>query len=312
MTTDSWRRPSHWRMIACCAASTIPLISIASCSSGDPASTSTAVANSSDAGTAVVSAESSTTVLEPVAVAGAAVDATTLAEVYALLDVATPSETTTLMSTNIPEAEVAACMSRAGFQYTQGLDPAAQAALNPQNVLPPEEFAAKYGFGVTAQTLGKYPPQPPDPNVAYLSSLTPGQQSAYSAALFPCAGGTPERIAHSNAVNVALEQFREVLEADGRVAVARTTWSVCLGASGFNFATRMSMLESFYVRMNSGISHDELEQLFVEEVAVAVANVPCDSAYRTVFRAVVLERIGEYESFFAAAVASGAAPDAQG
>lgn len=312
MITQSERRWSHRRSIVCGAASTMLLVSIVGCSSNEQTSTPTTVTIPAGAGTTALSTESSTTVLGQPSIAVTGVDATTLAEVYGLLDVATASEQTTLMATNIPEAEVAECMSRAGFEYAQGLDPAAQVALNPQYALPPAEFAAKYGFGVAAQTLGKYPPQPPDPNAGYLASLSPGQQNAYNAAFFPCRGGTPERIAHSNAVNIALEQFRGVLGADSRVVAATTAWSDCLAASGFRFATRMSMLESFYSRMNSGISHDQLEQLFVEEVAVAVANVPCDAAYRAVYRAVVLERIGEYESFFAAAVASGAAPDAQG
>lgn len=243
---------------------------------------------------------------------GETADATTLAELYSLLDVQTPAELVLFFATNIPESDVAKCMSAAGFDYVPGPSPEAQVAADPRTTLSPEEFAARYGFGVAASDLGLLPGPPPDLNQAYRQTLTKGEADAYNQVYFRCGGGTPDRIARSNALNGAVAEFRNVVDADDRVVAAVAAWSACLAAAGFTYDTPLSMLESFYSRLNSGISHDELEKLFTEEVAVATANVPCEAARRATYRDVVLERFGEYTTLRAAATASGATPDAQG
>ena len=243
---------------------------------------------------------------------GEAADATTLAALYSLLDVQTPAESVLFFATNVPESDVTTCMSAAGFEYVQGPSPEAQVAADLRVTLPPEEFAVRYGFGAAASELGLFPGPPPDPNQAYRLTLTKGEADAYNQVYFRCRGATPDRIAHSNALNTAVAEFRKVIDADDRVMAAVAAWSACLAAAGFTYDTPLSMRESFYLRMNSGISHDELEKLYTEEVAVATANVPCETARRAAYRAVVLERFGEYTTLLAAATASGATPDAQG
>ncbi len=239
-------------------------------------------------------------------------DATLLAELYSLLGVQTDDELLAFLSTNIPQSDVARCMSEAGFQYIEGPTPDEEAAFNLQSQLSADEFAATYGFGIAASDLGLMPQIEADPNSGYVGSLTKGQQDAYYQAYLPCAGGTPERIAYSNALNAATAQFRDAIAADDRVVESLAMWSACLAAAGFIYDTPLRMRESIYDRLNSGINHDELEQLLVDEIALATANVSCEAAHTSAYRDVVLERFDEYKKLLDSALASGAAPDAQG
>ncbi len=212
---------------------------------------------------------------------------------YALLDVPTSSEMVGFLAYNIPEAEVQTCMANAGFQYAPGPSPEQQLAADPMHSMPPAEFAAQYGFGVTAYDLGLLP-MISDPNSAYIATLTAAEQESFFQWKASCGGMTPERVAYGTALTAAIDQIRAELKADARVVTALDGWRACMASAGYQFTDQMAMIQPFYTRMNSGISHAELEQLFHEEVATAVANVPCDAAYRATYRAVATDRFTEF------------------
>lgn len=242
----------------------------------------------------------------------AGADATQVAMVLSLLNVSTVEEWATALATNVPEHETAECMEAAGFEYVEGLSPDDEARRDPRRTMPADEYAARYGLGVTGWELGLFPPIS-DPNDEHVQSLTPAQQQAYQATLGTCRGmWDTERRAWSDALNVAVSQYHEALDADQRVVAALAAWRACLAAAGYVFESPQAMTASFYARMPVDIGREELEDLHADEVRVAVANVACEAAYRDEFRAVALERFDEYLALFDAARASGAAPEAQG
>lgn len=235
-------------------------------------------------------------------------DASLLSILYASLDVGTADEAADSFSTNTPAEEIAECMRDAGFQY----EPIDELAGDPRWTLSAEDYAAQYGFGIVAQELGTYPREP-DPNFDYVNSLSEGQRDAYFSAEQSCRGGDSAegRERYYNAFNVALEQFRGNVAADEQIVDALGEWRGCMAAAGFDYESPQQMTESFYIAMNSS-SSEALEGLGAEEVAVAVANVPCEAEYRAVYREVVAGRFDEFKELLDTAYESGAAPDAQG
>ena len=223
-----------------------------------------------------------------------------MAMMFALLDVPTTGEMVTFLSYNVPQADVAACMHNAGFEYEQEPSPAQQVADDPHFSLSAADFASKYGLGVAAPDLGLLPPQS-DPNWNYVQSLSQSDRESYARWHGSCAGATTERTKDTTALNAAFSEFRLRLDSDDRVRAAIAGWRACMATADYDYANPQAMLEAFYSRLNSGIDRDQLQQLFNEEVAVAVANVPCDAAYRSTYRDVATERYGEFRNLVDAA-----------
>jgi hypothetical protein len=221
---------------------------------------------------------------------------------FSLLGVPTRDEMVTFLSYNIAEPDVAACMRNAGFQYTEQTSEADQIAVDPRYTLSPADYAAAYGMGITAYDLGLLP-QVVDPNLGYVQSLSLEERDSYFRWHSSCAGATNERMKQGTAVNIAFDEFRDRLRGDDRIAAAEAGWRDCMASTGHVYESRQAMLESFYGRMNSGITHDELQQLFSEEVAVATAGVPCEAAYRAAYRDVASSRFGEFRDLLDAAFA---------
>lgn len=225
------------------------------------------------------------------------------AMMFALLQIPTAEEMVTFYSYNVPQSQVAACMHNAGFDYEEEASPDEQVAEDPQYILPPAEFASLYGFGIVSQQLGILQIGS-DPNWNYTQSLSQSDQEAYARWKGSCGGATTERMRDSTALNAAFSEFSARLDADhGRIA-AIAGWRSCMSGAGYEYTTPMAMLESFYLRMNDGIKHDALERLFAEELAVAIANVPCHAAYKLAYRDVASSRYGEFRDLVDAARAA--------
>ncbi len=236
-------------------------------------------------------------------IASRADDPALAAMMFALLQVPSAEEMVSFFSYNVPESQVAECMHNAGFEYREEASPAEQVAADPRFVLSPAEFASMYGLGITSQQLGVYR-NSGDPNWNYIASLSKSDQEAFARWKGSCGSATSERMKDSTAVNTAFNEFKGRLDVDDRSITAAAAWRSCIIASGYDFETPIAMMESFYLRMNSGIDHDALEQLFAEEKAVAIANVPCDAAYQTAIREVAAARYGEFRDLVDAARAN--------
>lgn len=225
------------------------------------------------------------------------------AMMFGLLQVPTAEEMVSFFSYNVPQSQVAECMHNAGFEYQEEASPAEQVAADPRFVLSPADFASKYGLGIASQQLGLLP-TPGDPNWDYMQSLSKSDQEAFVRWKGSCGGATSERMKDSTALNNAFNEFKARLDADDRSIAAAAAWRACMRTAGYDFDTPIAMMESFYARMNSGIDRDSLEQLFAEEQAVAIANVPCAAAYQAVTRDLAASRYGEFRDLVDAARAN--------
>lgn len=232
-------------------------------------------------------------------------DPTLLSLVYANFNIGTAEEVRLSFTTNTPGEDIEVCMVEQGFDY------GARDELegDPRWTMSPEEYAATYGFGIVAQETGAYP-SPPDPNAEYVTSLSAGQRDAYFRAEDACRLGpdAEERVRYFNAFAVAFEAFSGEVYLDDRAAEALESWQSCLADAGYQFESPQQMRESFYLRLGSA----DLDELQLEEITMASANVPCESAYKESHRDVVADGFDEFKELLAAAIESGAEPDAQG
>lgn len=232
-------------------------------------------------------------------------DAELLTRLYSLLQAGTAEETDLTLNGRVPQEEIAACMAEANFQY----EPEDEMAGNPRWTMQPDDFAAQYGLGIIAVETDVYP-RVEDPNLAYMQSLSEGQREAYYSALRECRLGDERdaQLVFFNAESVAIQQFHEVVTADDRVIAATEAWAACMAAAGFDYDEPQQMRQSFYSALNA----DDLEALFAEEVAVAVANVPCEAEVIEVRRDVIASRFDEYKALLRSALDSGEVPEGQG
>lgn len=301
------------------AAAIVAVVGVACSSSGDGAAT--APVSGASPGAAIQTASSDVppasdvppTTAAPGGATASGDDAAVLAQLYSLMNVGTEQELVVALTVGNPvEADVARCMADAGFQYAEGPSAEEEAGTDLRWSMSGEEYAATYGFGVAASELGLFPARPPDPNMSYVGSLSQGQVDAYYQTYRACSRPDPDdRFRNSNALNVALEQFRGAVDADERSVAALTAWRECVAAAGYRFDTPQAMRESFYARL-PGASRADLERLLADERAAATANAPCEAAYTAERRDVITERVDEFRGLFDAAIASGAAPDGQG
>lgn len=247
---------------------------------------------------------------------GGSADARLLAHLYLALNVNTSDEARWSLSAGASEADVAACMGESGFQYVPGDDAAGQLALS--QTMPADEFAARFGFGATAYGLGLIDDTVVEPNGDYLATLSPAEQEAFDSAVRACLEsaptGNPDAVLEpggSAAIAVVVDRYGDVITNDERVIDALAKWKTCLSESGFDFDAPDAMRASFFNRQ-VGLSTSELQTLYDEEIAVSIANVSCEAPYRDVYRQVVADRFGEFQTMYGAALASGASPDGNG
>lgn len=311
------RRPgrSHW--VATVAAATIAFAGVGGLAAmawrgeASPSQTTTAVMSPAPIDT------TSTTIVPPAALAPGVLPVAgdhLRGFVQALmLQHVERDEMVAFLSTNVPEADVATCMAAAGFDYTPEAAPEEQVAGDVRYSMTPEQYAATYGLGITGWELGLIPPIDPPRNQPALSALDEAGRTAFARSEAQCReqfDPDDDRWEWSDAVNVAVDLFRAVIDTDERVLNALATWQSCMAAAGYEFETPMAMRESLYARMNN--TDEALTQIFDDEVRIAVANVSCEADYEAVRRDVITERFGEFQAMFDAALASGASPDAQG
>ena len=286
-------------------------------STADPAAVSNGV-RTTDVNEVVVVTQASVEVAgvgsQPAASESVPAEADLLTDALALLGAADEKEQLRFLSSNVPETEVAACMAAAGFDYTPGPSVEEQSALDPRQSLSPAEFAKRFGFGVSSGRLGMFPAVlDEDPNADQLDKMSAAEQQAYFAAYTPCAGGTPERIRRSNALNIAVSKFKPVIESDQRVSEALTGWRDCIGAAGFAASSPLELIESYYAKVSdAGGDQAKLNVVLAEEVNAAEANRRCEPDYREIYREVIVERFSEFAAFFESGMTGTEQVEAQG
>lgn len=223
------------------------------------------------------------------------------------LDPAEDFELTELVSSD----KVSECLSGAGFELPE---PGQQADAYPS----PEEFAERYGFGITAPMLGiAVPSLVSDPSADYPSSLDPAERDAYHHAEQQClaAASDLDGIARFvNAERVAIEQLNAEIDSDPAVVAAVDEWQSCMSAAGYDFESMSEVPRQFLRASHSfdGTQTAELQRLPDDEIRVATLHVACAVPHREAVRAAVAERFGDYKQALIAAIEQEAAPGTNG
>lgn len=277
--------------------------------SGDPVGSPGAATGAS--GTAASPGEAGTTVTDQVSSAiGGSADAVLLTNLYVALDIETAAESAWALESGPSEASIGECMSAAGFTYAPApLQPA------PWFTMPPEEFAARYGFGIAAYRLGLIGTSD-DPNAEARAAMSPAEQAAFEQAYRSCLDSAPlehpERVLGPGAVamSAVVDRFRATVDADGRVVAALAAWRDCMAAAGFTYDSPAAMTDEFGRR--EARSEAELQALLADEIVVATVNVGCVEPYTSTYRAVVADRFAEFQVLYDTALATGATPAANG
>lgn len=68
--------------------------------------------------------------------------------------------------------------------------------------------------------------------------------------------------------------------------------------AGYSYDNPQAMLESLYARMSHGLDHQQLQQLLTDEIPIAIANVPCQTAYTAAYREAPNTRFDEFRTLF--------------
>lgn len=265
-------------------------------------------------------------------------DATLLAQLYTGFNVGSFDDASRTyggsMDVEVDDEGMAACLGAQGFEYFPDQPGAANAWwLTTKQLMDPADFAAQYGFGISAQALGLLSDGPAAANPAfadYYVPLSPEQKDAYDTAEEACRQehsnwsdvATPDS-AWVNAKDYAWAQFETVARGDTRVADALGRWRACMSAVGFIVDDPGTVSQPFYTRtfeyepwswpLAPGTpAFSAVEPILAEEIAMATAHVECIAPYNAALRAAIFDHFEEYKSILASAIASGVQSDANG
>jgi hypothetical protein len=217
------------------------------------------------------------------------------------------------------EAQIATCMSDAGFEYIPVDYATVRQAMNADKSAPgltTEEYAATYGYGISTQPPGGADSPAViglgEQNVQIFNSLAEADQEAYNHTLF---GENPEA---TFAVTLEAEDFSEtggctrkaieqvfsseelsasyynpgdvLIEQDPRVIAAMGEWAGCMREAGFDYNTPEETEEDVRDRLEAilnGVDPEnlsepaqaDLTELQGEERAIAVADLECAAKF---------------------------------
>jgi hypothetical protein len=244
-------------------------------------------------------AASTTPMLIPPSIAGEGADGQQSNGMFnlvtALLGIAEPKDAAAAFAPSAEQQRVQSCVESGGFQYFIY----APLADDPSVQMTPSEYASTWGLGITAQILGTYP-KPFTDDVKYLASLSESEREAYEAVVVECVRSVGVDSNRNAVIQYATEQFRARLILDPRLQAATESWSQCMAASGYEYSSPDEMRQHFTTA--SIASQASLPELFTAEVRTAVANVPCEATYRSLYSDIVAERFGEFTSLVSSAV----------
>jgi hypothetical protein len=174
---------------------------------------------------------------------------------------------------------IVACMAEEGFEYrpVEYPDPVDDPAFTAREELSAEEYAARYGYGIST-----FDPQVAqeeefvDPNAELVEAMDEAEREAYDRALYGempevaegeeyveygfgsgCQGRASEEVygggdaAVQEELGPKYEQLYERIEADPRIAEANAAWSECMAEAGHDFATPQDAQNSIYEQMDA-------------------------------------------------------------
>ena len=232
------------------------------------------------------------------------------------------------------QAEIAGCMSEAGFEYIPaGVDTVelAMQSIRTEAGMTREEYKQQWGFGKTTRFDNRAKQiELGEQNLAIYDSLSEADQIAYDRTLygedsdatfsfqfdeedFEPVGGCTRKAIEASFTDEQLDPNyvhpKDILvEKDGRVAAAELAWSDCMGEAGYDYEDQDEIIEEYGDRLDelvgdedpeelSGARLEELKQLQAEEIAAALADYRCSVEHLDqVIRDVEVELFGKVVS----------------
>lgn len=153
------------------------------------------------------------------------------------------------------------CMRREGFEYV-AIDTHQPGFTAVPEDMPAteEEFRERFGYGITFNARLSLAPIETtilDPNDEIVSAMSGNEKARYESALFDCKQESADAIPDPFSVGYMssalwlseqLEALKEAVWADARMVKAVATWSRCMAAAGFEFATPDDAQEELWER----------------------------------------------------------------
>lgn len=217
------------------------------------------------------------------------------------------------------EALIATCMSDAGFEYVPVDYATVRKAMDADKTAPgltTEEYAATYGYGISAQPPGGADSPAViglgEQNMQIFNSLSDADQVAYNHTLFGentdatfavtleaedfsetggCTRTAIEQVFNPKEMGAAYYNPKDALiEQDPRVIAAVAAWSDCMREAGFDYDSPEETEEDIKDRLDaildganpetlSAAGQAELKELQGEERAIAVADLECEAKF---------------------------------
>jgi len=229
---------------------------------------------------------------------------------------------------------IASCIADAGFEYipadVQTVE-MAMAAVRAEPGMSEELYTAQWGFGITTRFDNRVKEIELGPqNVRILEGLSAADRVAYERTLYgedPDAtfafafdeedfGGTGGCTREAVEQSFTEEQLsgnyanpKDILvEQDPRVVEAQANWVECMADAGYDYLDQDDIIDEYQERLSAlvgeddpegltGPRADQLRELQAEEIAVALADLECETQHTTdVIRQVEIEVFGAPET----------------
>jgi hypothetical protein len=195
---------------------------------------------------------------------------------------------------------VTKCMAEAGFDYIPvSVADHLTAAFGDAYQLPAEEFAARYGYGVTTLEASVDQEAPVDPNEEIRDGLSPDDQDAYDAALWGgvdddgpgCYGLATAEVYGTGGEDDGLTEFQDLFNAlgelyreideDPRLAAAHQDWAGCMADAGYPDLTTPADAQQAVLARVSELRGDEdaMPEVQEFELAIAAADYACQQEH---------------------------------
>ncbi|CAN5562708.1 hypothetical protein BH24ACT5_BH24ACT5_07100 [soil metagenome] len=201
------------------------------------------------------------------------------------------------------QEEIQECMNGAGFEY----NPETQSGVSfdGQLGLSSLEYAEQWGFGVyTTMDPETNPFNDVDqnyewPNQEIIDGMTEAEQTSWFTMFDRCQNETyDDQIWNNSDFQRVMEDFNTLITTDPRVVAAEKAWRECMSEAGHPYASQEEMYDEMYsdnqqsdfyessAWEESSPDHAAWQAAVDNEIAVAVANVPCSEGLSEVYQTV--------------------------
>ncbi len=217
--------------------------------------------------------------------------------------------------TRLHEEAIARCMSDEGFEYVPYVQPVSWSTTTDDGVavigvgtsqrpdLPPDQFAAQYGYGLSTLPPAVGGAADVNPNAAIVDAMSLAERVAYYQSLFGAdqqldSGGRPnaempgnpdscyeqasaevwgdQSVPAEDPVSIAFASLLQQVDAlaaqemaDPRMVAANETWSICMAGAGFPGYTDLNQPQSDVASRTRTLLGDSLDVAGADPAALA-------------------------------------------